>query len=93
MKETRYTGKFEGCESQSLGERLHEITLDGCCEELGDVQGFGWFAKVDLDGVFYVVSEDNNGFFDYASYPNEAERDDAWSLIEADYSNFYRSEE
>jgi hypothetical protein len=37
-------GKFEGNESLSLSEKLHEMTLDGwCTDELGDVQHFGWY--------------------------------------------------
>jgi hypothetical protein len=85
----RYPGKFEGCHEQDIGEALHMSTLDGMQgEELGEVDGFGWFAKVDHQGRWFIVSEDSQGFFDYTEYDLETERDAAWSLLWDDYAEY-----
>jgi hypothetical protein len=86
-------GKFEGCDDQDIGERLHEITMDGCCEDIGDVESLGWFAKVDIDNRLFIVSEDSQGFFDYTEYADEDERAEFWAGIEEDYAEYYKGEE
>ena len=37
-------GKFQ-CE---YDERIYQLTLDGCCESVGEAEFTGWFAKVPL---------------------------------------------
>jgi len=72
---TRYPGKFEGCTNQEKGEELYNISLNGCDEELGDVPGFGWNGLIKYNSeTWYIVTEDNQGFFDYEVYsPHIAE--------------------
>jgi hypothetical protein len=87
-------GKFEGCNDQDLGEELHAITMDsGQDDELGEVDGFGWYGLIiDLDYngkvAHYIVHEDNAGFFDYTVYDTETEAREAWAVLEADYDAF-----
>jgi hypothetical protein len=84
-----YPGKFEGCgDDDGLGEILYDITMDGCCEELGDVESFGWYAKVDHDGRWFIVEENSQGFFDYTEYADEQTRENVWSTIEDEYASF-----
>jgi hypothetical protein len=104
-------GKF----SDPLGEVLHQLTMDGPDEELGDVQDFGWYgllanvtreelervseeigAGLDFDeaglddGPFhFIVSEDNQGFFDYSSFDTEQEANNRWSEIQDEAEEFY----
>ena len=72
MVKTRELGKFEGCTNQDLGKALYDLSLDGCDEELGDAQGFGWYGLLTDINIYhpadYIVYEDNQGFFDYVEY-------------------------
>ena len=97
-------GKFEGNESLSLSEKLHEMVMDGWTnEELGDVQSFGWygllispFSNEDKDipfdkvipGPSYIVHKDNNGFFDYTEFANEESARSSWAQLEIEYTHF-----
>lgn len=93
---TKRPGKFEGCSDQDLGETLHGITLDGGCdEELGDVQDFGWYGLIiGFDnGKGYIVSEDNQGFFDYEEFPTYAAAEKAWAGLEKEYETFCKESE
>ena len=66
MNKVRYPGKFEGCSDQELGENLYTLSLDGCDDELGDAESFGWYGLIKFDdGTWYIISEDNCGFFNY----------------------------
>ena len=89
--ETRQPGKFESCGNQALAEKLHETSLNGCNnEELGDVSTFGFYALI-LDyenGKSYIVSEDNDGFFDYREYDNRIAACYDWAGIMAAYEEF-----
>jgi hypothetical protein len=79
-------GKYEGNADQDLAEVLRGITLDGCCEEGGDVDEFGlWFAKVDYAGRWFTVTEDSQGFFDYQEYESSTARDAAFDEQEAEW--------
>lgn len=89
----RYPGKFEGCAEQDIGEALYDLTMDGCCEDLGDVEGFGWFAVVDHAGRWFIVSEDSQGFFDYREFEAQAERDAEWNRIETEYAEYCETTE
>lgn len=82
-------GKFEGCADQGLAERLYSLTLDGFCDGSGDVDGFGlWFGAVDLDGRWFILTEDNYGFVDYIEYSGESERDAAYDEQEREYCDW-----
>lgn len=102
-------GKFEGNHSLSLSEKLHEITMDGCNEELGDVQGFGWYGLIlspfegeEIErlplspmrkGPSFIVAEDSNGFFTYTEFDDEDAALQAWHSLEEEYSTFMEEEE
>lgn len=68
--EKRHPGKFEGCYSQWLGEVLYNATLEGWqSDETGDVQETGlWVGLVKGKRKTYLVSEDSQGFVDYAIF-------------------------
>lgn len=63
-------------------------------EELGDVEGFGWYGlinglKVKREGPFYgIISENNQGFVSGAWYKTEKEMKNKWNEIENDYEVF-----
>ena len=77
-------GKFEGCTNQDIAQKLHDLSLNGCDEELGDVETFGWHALIGS----YIISEDNQGFFSYTQYDNKVKAREAWLKLEADYQKF-----
>ena len=69
----RQPGKFEGCYDQDLAQALHNLSLEGGCDqEIGDVEGFGWYGLMrDINlqkPKDYIIQEDNYGFFDYTEY-------------------------
>ena len=81
-------GKFEG--SGKTGEELYEMVQDGwVSEELGDVEGFGWYGLLIntelLDAPYAIVEENSVGFFDYTAYVLEADARAAWATLEDDY--------
>lgn len=89
----RSPGKFEGADNIEFAKALHELTMDGMVDdEVGDVNAFGWFGLIYLDGfdikedgkpiVGVIVSEDENGFFTYHSYHTDKELVDDWDEIE-----------
>jgi hypothetical protein len=66
-------GKFEN--SGNIGERLHQLTLDGTLDdECGDVNGPGdhWYGLILESGIpeaeYAVVSESNSGSFAYTAF-------------------------
>jgi hypothetical protein len=85
---TTRLGKFESCGDSDLGEVLHGITLDGCCEDCGDAESFGWFAVVDHGGRFFIVSEDSQGFFDYREFGDLNERAKEWDRINTEWEEY-----
>lgn len=94
------SGKFDGNEDYYLAEYLHQLSLEGCDKELGDVQDFGWFGlilniiKGNLSkGQSYIVHEDNYGFFDYRVYNTVKESEEEWARLEEDYEEFMKDSE
>jgi hypothetical protein len=90
-------GKFEGNTDEKLAEYLHQISLDGCDEELGDVQSFGWYGLLlQLSGKgklkSYIIHEDEQGFFDYCTYNTQVQAKEDWANLEADYEEFNKEE-
>ena len=82
----RYPGKFEGCAEQRLGERLHQCTLGGGCdEEFGEVDTIGWHGLIlrPKRKISYVVHEDSQGFFDYEEIPTH-EAQILWDTFRAE---------
>lgn len=87
-------GKFEGCASETVGDFLYGLTLEGWCdEECGDaVEGWGWHgmltwtdggpAEVNMPGcVGAIVHEDTNGFITYDLYASQATMRADWDRI------------
>ena len=83
----RYPGKFEGCADQRLGQALYNATMDGCNEDLGDIEGFGWYGLIKTHTTTYIVSEDGQGFFDYSAYDHETGKA-MWDALEAEYETY-----
>jgi hypothetical protein len=77
-------GKFEGCGDERLAEVLYDITMDGCTADCGDVETTGWFGLIVHRDHGYIVSEDSQGFFDYAYYETKEETQKAYDRIESD---------
>jgi hypothetical protein len=83
----RYPGKFEGCADQRLGEALFNASMDRCNDELGDVDGFGWYGLIKTHKNTYIISTDSQGFFDYECYSHKAgER--KWTRLEKQYEAY-----
>jgi hypothetical protein len=88
MTRKRYPGKFEGCADQRLEEALYNASLDGCDDDLGTEDGFGWFGLVKTHKNTYIVSTDSQGFFDYETFSHKA-GDKAWSRLADEYEAYY----
>lgn len=85
----KHPGKFEGCSCPVIAELLYELVgISGQVDDLGDVQDFGWYALVDTEGIWYIVTEDNYGFFQYERYESEASARADWQSIEYDYDKY-----
>jgi len=86
------SGKFEL--SGDDGENLHQMTMEGWQDdELGDVQGgFGWHALlIDTilpDAQHVIVHEDEDGFFDFTTYPSKAAAERAWERLQEQYDAY-----
>jgi hypothetical protein len=83
----RYPGKFEGCADQRLGEALYNASLDGCDDEVGDVDGFGWYGLIKTHKNTYLLEIDGNGFVDYRRYSHKT-GDKAWSRLANEYEAY-----
>lgn len=67
-------GKFDSEET----EFYYNITLDGGAdEEIGSVDGFGWYGRV---GNF-ILSEDSQGFVDGTKYDTDEEAKQVFATI------------
>jgi len=82
-------GKFIGCYSEWLGNVL--CNLCGYDDELGEVDGFGWYALVHGKRWSWIVHEDSQGFFDYGEYESKSEAISNWCDIQDDYDVFLDS--
>lgn len=82
----RYPGKFEGCYSQWLGEVLSNTMPN---DETGDVTETGlWIGLIRGKRKTYLVSEDSQGFVDYAIFDTLAEAEVEFNrLAEEMYPN------
>lgn len=75
-------GKF----ASELDERVYEVSLDGSCEEFGDVQFGGHFTLVeDFEGYDWIVQEDSQGFIDVDRYPLGTHAEDVFRTQEWEY--------
>jgi hypothetical protein len=86
----RYPGKFEGCADDRLAEVLYSIsTGGGCTEEIGSVDELGWFGLIIHRKHAYIVSEDSQGFYDYAYYETKEEAQKEYDKIESAIADEY----
>lgn len=75
-------GKFEGCESQEVAERLNEIVLDGGFDDqFGSTDEGVWCALV----ADAIVQEDDQGFFTYEVMESEEQARRIFDQMGADY--------
>ena len=86
----QHNGKFEG--SGEIGEKLYELSMDGCTKELGDVEGFGWYGYLENTGLscvpHAVLIADSQGFITYAGYNRKRELDEDWQRLEREYEQW-----
>ncbi len=85
-------GKFEG------ETYICRYAYDNVDEDLGESENFGWYGrfsgKIKNRGPFHlIVTENSVGFVSCAFYDSEAELNDAWALLEDEYTEFSESEE
>lgn len=88
-------GRWEGTDER-LGAVLDDAIGTGCVEETGDVNGPGFYARVDRSGANrggYIVSIDSQGFHSADSYRTTAALDKAWDRTCAYVDTFYVEEE
>jgi len=83
-------GKFEGNGNLALVSAYVSESTD---EELGEVDGFGWFGKfegkIKGHGPFFAIChEDNQGFVDVDWFDNHNKLEAAWVEIETAYERF-----
>lgn len=81
-------GKFEGCESQLVGEVLYQLSACGPDEQVGSVDDLGWYGLILGKKRAWIVREDHFGFFDYETFTHEEARG-KWDEIEDEYQDYY----
>lgn len=82
-------GKFNSLKD----EVVYRATLDGCDDELGDVQGFDWYGLVrNFHGSDYIVREDSYGSVDITSY-DLGGADADWDTLQKAYWEWESGEE
>jgi len=85
MGRKRYPGKFEGCADDRLGETLYDLGAD---EECGNVCEAGLWAGLvrgkRAGKPSYIVTEDSQGFVDYATYDTVGDAEEAFAYLAAD---------
>ena len=89
-----HPGKFEG--ELYATRYAYEQTLDGCSDDLGEVDGFGWYArfsdKIKGRGPFHIIlQEDSQGFVYGTYYDTETDLDAAWADLETEYADYCES--
>ena len=88
-------GKFEGC--GPLGEKLYELSLDGCDDEYGDVDEDGWYGLLLNTGIpeapFAIISEDSQGFVNYGAYDTEKKARADWERVTRSEAVWYDDNE
>jgi hypothetical protein len=80
-------GKFQGNASYKMAEAVYNASLDGCCEQLGDVEGFGFYALVEGKRYGFIMNENSQGFVSVDYWPI-AEAREKWAAIEKEYEKW-----
>jgi hypothetical protein len=87
-------GKFEGNYSEWVAEVLYDICGNsGYDESFGDVGDYGWYALIKGQLHWFIVDEDNNGFFTYQEFDDFMEAQDVWDAILEDYETWLNETE
>lgn len=86
-------GRWQGTDCR-LAKALDDAMADGCCDECGDVDGPGYFARVPFSHRpgGYIVEVTTYGFHDAIRYDDAAEFDAAWKRLETLCAEFYDDE-
>ena len=92
----KHLGKFEG--ELYATKYAYEATLDGCCDDLGESDGFGWYArfsdKIKGRGPFHIIlNESSQGFVSGTYYDTETDLDAAWADLETEYADYCEQRE
>lgn len=83
----RQPGKFEANRSHAVARVVYDISLDGCCDDFGEADGFGYYAFVVGKRYGFIMCEDSNGFVSVDYYPlAEARR--RWEEIQDEYNDY-----
>jgi hypothetical protein len=92
--EKRYPGKFEGCSSQKVGEILLNCVGEGYQdEEVGDCSEFGeWLGLIKGKKFWFIVREDEQGFFDYSVGKPETIQTE-WNTLAGQFEGMEEEEE
>jgi hypothetical protein len=83
----RNIGKFQGNDSYMLASAVYNATMDGTCAQLGDVEGFGFYAFVEGKRYGFLMHESNQGFIS-VNYYSLKEARERWAKIEAEYEKW-----
>lgn len=84
-------GRWEGFDRR-LAKALDDAIGTGCCEESGDVDGPGWFARVDRSGTGrggYIISVDSQGFHHAEPFATDRALNHAWANVERETGDWY----
>lgn len=80
-------GKFQGNESEMLTRAVYNASLDGCCESLGESDGFGYYAYVSGKRYDFILNENSQGFV-YVEWGKPQEMLEKWEKLEKDYAEW-----
>ena len=82
-------GKFEG--ETILTYAVWMASLEWQPEQLGDTEGFGWYAVFPEEAV--ILSTDSAGFVYLAEFDTVEACETAWAELEADYGEWLDHED
>lgn len=93
-----HPGKFEG--EPIATELLYDASMEsGEDEQLGESDGFGWFALFDgielgkdNEKVYAILSENSQGFVSGEYFDTRAQLLRAWKTLERDYEDYEQAE-
>ncbi len=80
-------GKFQGNESEMIAKAVYNASMDGCCESLGESEGFGWYAYVSGKRYDFILNENSQGFV-YVEWGKPQEMIEKWERLEKDYAEW-----
>ena len=85
MARKRYLGKFEGCADDRLGEALYNTYPDETCGDVCEVGLWAGLIRRSRPGKpSYIVTEDSQGFVDYATFATADAAEEAFAELAAE---------